>query len=141
MGGGSFHCSIALSGPKIMKTRYLLIALAGFAAPAFALNMSVFKDAPLTRLTSDEVKAFSTVIINTLDSGSDGVTVEWKAPKTVFNSKITPGKTFADGKRSCREVTIESEAKDRFQRRNYSFCKVAGKWQLTVPETRSAKKK
>lgn len=110
MGGGSFHCSIALSGPKIMKTRYLLIALAGFAAPAFALNMSVFKDAPLTRLTSDEVKAFSTVIINTLDSGSDGVTVEWKA-------------------------------KDRFQRGNYSFCKVAGKWQLTVPETRSAKKK
>jgi surface antigen len=124
-----------------MKTRYLLIALAGLAAPAFALNMSVFKDAPLTRLTPDEEKAFSTVIIDTLDNGSDGVTVEWKAPKTVFTSKITPGKNFADGKRSCREVTIESEAKDRFQRGNYSFCKVSGKWQLTTPGSKPAKQK
>lgn len=125
----------------IMKNRYFLIVLAACAAPAFALNMSVFKDAPLTRLTSEEVTAFSTVIINTLDKGAEGATVEWKAPKTPFTSKITPGKSTADGKRQCREVTIESEAKDRFQRGTYSFCKTAnGKWQFAVPDSKSAKK-
>jgi len=124
-----------------MKNKYFLILLAAFAAPAFALNMSVFKDAPLTRLTPEEVTAFSTVIINTLDKGTEGTTVEWKAPKTPFTSKITPGKSTADGKRQCREVTIESEAKDRFQRGTYSFCKAAnGKWQLAVPDSKPAKK-
>lgn len=124
-----------------MKMKFVLIALAVFAAPAFALNMSVFKDAPLTRLTSEEVAAFSTAIIKTLDTGAEGITVEWKAPKTQFTSKITPGKSFTSGKRDCREVTIESEAKDRFQRGIYTFCKAAnGQWQFTVPDSKPAKK-
>lgn len=111
------------------------------AAPAFALNMNVFKDAPLTRLTADEVTTFSKVIINTLDKGAEGTTVEWKAPKTPFTSKITPGKSTTDGKRQCREVMIESEAKDRFQRGTYSFCKAAGgQWQFAAPGSKPARK-
>lgn len=125
-----------------MKTRYFLIVLAAFSAPAFALNMSVFKDAPMTRLNADEMQAFSKVIINALDQGPEGTTVEWKAPKTQFTSRITPGKSTSEGKRQCREVVIESEAKDRFQRGTYSFCKAAsGQWQFAVPDSKPAKKK
>ena len=101
------------------------------AAPAFALNMSGFKDAPITRLTSEEVKLFHAVVMKALDETPDGATVEWKAPKTRFASKITPQKSYTEGKLKCREATIESDAHDRFQRGNYSFCKgEKGSWQF-----------
>jgi len=125
-----------------MKNRYFLTVLTLFAAPVFALNMSVFQDAPMTRLKADELKSFTAVIFDALDNGAEGMTVEWKAPKTPFTSKITPGKSKIDGKRQCREAVIESEAKDRFQRGNYSFCKTGdGKWQFSVPASKPAKKK
>jgi surface antigen len=117
-----------------MKIRYLLFVLAGFAVPASAINMSGFKDAPLTRLSADEVKQFRAVVIKTLDSSPDGVTVEWKAPKTPFVSKITPAKTVSEGKRKCRDATIESESRDRMERGTYSFCKAdSGDWGFAKP--------
>ena len=67
-------------------------------------------------------------------------TVEWKAPKTRFASKITPQKTFSDGKAKCRETTVESDAHDRFQRGLYTFCKGdKGDWQFKLPSKTKAK--
>jgi surface antigen len=124
-----------------MKNRYFLIALALAAAPAFAFNTSAFRDAPFTRLTETEVKAFREAVLNALDTAPEGTTVEWKAPKTQFTSRITPGNTVNGIERICRNATIESEAKDRFQRGNYSFCKTpGGKWQLASPGSKSGKK-
>ena len=37
--------------------------------------MSVFKDAPITRLSTGELKTFSATIQNTLETGADGETV------------------------------------------------------------------
>jgi hypothetical protein len=75
------------------------------------------------------------------EPGADGVTVEWKAPKTPFTSKITPVITVIEGKRKCRDTTIESEAKDRFQRGTYSFCKAdTGAWEPRSPSSKTAKK-
>ena len=124
-----------------MKPRHLLIGLAAMAAPAFSMNMSVFKDAPVTRLSTEELKTFVSTIQKTLETGADGVTVEWKAPKTPFTSKITPVSTEIEGKRKCRDTTIESEAKDRFQRGTYSFCKAdTGAWEPRSPSSKTAKK-
>ena len=111
------------------RTTLLLVALA-LAAPAHALNMSGFREAPLTRLNKDELKAFRAAVMKALDETPDGMTVEWRAPETRFTSKITPHKTFADGKRKCREATIESDAHDRFQRGLYAFCKGAKDWEF-----------
>lgn len=123
-----------------MKNRYFLLALSLLVAPAYALNMSVLKDAPMTRLNADELKTFTTVIMDTLENGPDGATVEWSAPKTRFTSRITPGAVTTDAKRTCRNATIESEAKDRFQRGTYSFCKAAGgKWQLSAQDSKPSK--
>ena len=119
-----------------MKKVIFVCALTALAMPAAAVNINVFKDAPITRLNGDEVKAFRAAVTKTLDEGADGVTVEWKAPKTEFTSKITPQKLFEDGKYRCREATIESEAHDRFQRGRYTFCKGdKGDWQFRNPRT------
>ena len=119
-------------------TRIFLSLLAlMLAVPALALNMSGFKDAPITRLTGEELKAFRAAVMKILDETPDGATVEWKAEKTRFVSKITPLKSFKDGTTPCREATVESDAQDRFQRGVYTFCKQAnGEWQFKIPASK-----
>jgi surface antigen len=115
--------------------------LVAASCPAWALNMSGFREAPVTRLSTEELREFRGVVVKTLDETKDGVTVEWKAPKTKFVSKVTPQKTFTDGKAKCREATIESDAHDRFQRGLYTFCKNAkGDWQFKFPSGKSQAK-
>jgi len=122
--------------------RYLLPVLAlALAAPAYAINMSGFREAPVTRLNNAELKAFRAAVIKALDEAPDGTTVEWKADKTRFSSKITPHKSFVDGKRKCREATVESDAHDRYQRGRYTFCKGdKGDWGFKSPHPAPRKK-
>jgi len=118
----------------------LVLMLAITSSSAWALNMSVFQDAPISRLTGDEVKEYVAVVEKTLDATADGTTVEWKAPKTNFVSKITPQKSFNDGESRCREATIESDSKDRYGRGSYTFCKgTNGRWQFKLPSKPRAK--
>lgn len=117
-----------------MKTNWLLLVATLSAAPAFAVNINVFKDAPVTRLSGEEVKAFRAFVIQTLDAGQDGVTAEWKAPKTRFTSKVTPVKSFEDGALKCRDTIVDSDSHDRQMRGTYTFCKGAkGDWQFKLP--------
>ena len=117
---------------------FLSLALLVAVGPAWALNMSGFKDAPITRLTGEELKAFRAALMKMLDEVPEGAMVEWKAPKTPFVSKITPGKIFTSGQQQCREATIESDARDLLQRGVYTFCKQAnGEWQFKIPTAKS----
>lgn len=119
-----------------MMRIFSLVVLAALAVPAFALNMNGFKDAPITRLSGAELKLFRAFVMKTLDETPDGTTAEWKAEKTRFVSKVTPQRSFTDGKLPCRDVTIESDAHDRFQRGLYTLCKGAnGEWQFKSPGT------
>ena len=118
------------------KTGIALLT-AVLATPAFAINMQFLKDAPITRLNETEVRAFKAFVNKTLDEGADGTTVDWKAPKTVFTSQVTPTRSFTDGNRKCREATIDSRAPDRQERGTYVFCKGAkGEWQFRLPSTK-----
>lgn len=124
-----------------MIRSFFTLAVLAVVYPALALNMSGFKDAPLTRLTGEELKAFRAAVMKVLDEIPEGTTVEWKAPKTPFTSKITPGKSFTDGKQQCREATVESDARDLLQRGLYTFCKQAnGEWQFKIPTSKSKRK-
>jgi len=111
------------------------------ASAAFAINASVFLEAPVTRLSAEELKAFVAFIDKTLNQAPEGVLVEWRAPKTKFVSKLTPGKRTTEGGRECREMTIESESGDRYQRGRYLFCKVASAaWEFRLPKATSGTK-
>ena len=121
----------------MMKKYAIAVALAvASVAPASAVNINVFKDAPITRLNAEEVKAFRAEVMRVLNEGADGVTVEWKAPKTEFTSKITPQNRYADGKYQCRDTVVASDAHDRSQRGRYTFCKGdKGDWQFRNPKS------
>ena len=118
----------------MIRTGMFLAAIFAMC-PAWAINMNGFRDAPITRLSESELKTFRTALMQVLDQVPDGTTVEWKAPTAKFTSKITPARTYTDGKLKCRNAVIESDAQDRYQRGLYSFCKAAnGEWQFKSPE-------
>jgi surface antigen len=119
-----------------MKKTIIAFVLAVIAVPAGAVNVNIFKDAPITRLNADEVKEFRAAVIKTLNEGADGTTVEWKAPKTEFTSKITPQNRYTDGKFQCRDTVVQSDAHDRSQRGRYTFCKgEKGDWRFRNPSS------
>jgi surface antigen len=116
--------------------RTIPVALLTFAlcAPALAVNTSFLKDAPITRLKADELKAYRAFIDKTLSDGSDGVTAEWSAPKTTFKGTVTPAARFKDGALECREAVIDSAATDRQAKGTYTFCrKPKGEWGMKSP--------
>lgn len=122
-----------------MRTILVAALASAVATAAFAVNTSVFMDAPITRLSAEELKAFLLFVDKTLDEGKDGVMVQWKAPKTQFVSKLTPHSSFTESELRCREITIESDSHDRFQRGRYVFCKNNdGAWRLKSPRARPA---
>jgi surface antigen len=106
-------------------------------APAWALNESFLKDAPVSRLSEDEFTAFWAFVMQTLNTTPDGTTVEWKATKATFTSKLTPQKSFTDGALKCREMTIDSDSRDRQMRGLYEFCKKGKDWEFKTPSSRA----
>jgi surface antigen len=115
--------------------RNCIAALAAifFTAPAWALNDSFLKDAPVSRLSKEEFDALWAFTMKTLDATPDGKTVEWKATKATFTSKITLRRSFTDGALKCREVTIDSDSRDRQARGRYEFCKKGKDWEFRAP--------
>jgi surface antigen len=110
-----------------------VIAAMLFAAPVWALNESFLKDAPVSRLSEEEFKAYWGFVMKTLDGTPDGNTVQWKASKTTFTSDISLRRTFDEGGLKCREASIASDSGDRQMRGVYQFCKKGKDWKFRSP--------
>ncbi|HUL91317.1 MAG TPA: hypothetical protein VLV56_03115 [Burkholderiales bacterium] len=111
------------------------IAAILLGAHAWALNESFLKDAPVSRLSEAEFTAFWAFVMKTLDATPDGTTVEWKAAETAFTSKLTLRRSFSDGALRCREVTIDSDSRDRQMRGVYQLCKKGKAWEFNTPSS------
>lgn len=106
----------------------------GVVLPAAATNWSVFGNAPISRMNKEDVAAFQKAVTDTLEKGKDGTTVEWTGKEPNVNSKITPLKEYNERGLRCREVRIETEAKDLYARGTYTMCKTAkGDWTFKTP--------
>lgn len=113
------------------------IAALLLTAPSWAQYSPFLKDAPVSRLSEDEFKAFWAFVGETLDAAPDGQTVEWKATQATFTSKLTPQKRFTDGALQCRGMTIDSDSRDRHESARYEFCKVGKDWKFRAPSRRA----
>jgi surface antigen len=110
-----------------------VIAAMFLIAPAWALNESFLKDAPVSRLSEDEFKAFWAFVTKTLDTEPDGKTVQWRAPKATFKSDMTLRRSFTDGGLKCREAVVASDSGDRQMRGIYQLCKKGNDWKFKEP--------
>jgi len=137
---GTVIRSLIRKGTWIMYKALALALSLTLVQAALAANMNFMKDAPVTTLTKDELTAFSAFVDKTLSEGAEGSTVEWKAPKTPFTSKLTPAKTYKADTLECRDVRIESESRDRAERGTYTFCKKGDRWGFKSPSKKQAAK-
>jgi len=118
-----------------MARNHIAAALAAifFVAPAWALNESFLKDAPLSRLSEDEFKAYWAFAMKVLDTTPDGKTVQWKATKATFTSKTRLQRSFTEGALKCREVIVDTDSRDRQMRARYELCKKGKDWEFRAP--------
>ena len=125
-----------------MKNYLIMLALFGPAAQAWAIDMNGFKGTPIAQLSADEKKAFHTALVQVLNQVPDRASVDWKAPRTKFASRITPVKSFDEGQLRCRETLIESSAQKGQHHATHVFCRnVKGEWQFRKPVAKAAEKK
>jgi surface antigen len=114
------------------------VAAIFLVAPAWAVNeSSLLKDAPVSRLSEAEFKAFWAFAMNALDTTPDCTTVEWKAPKTTFTGKLTLQRSFTEGALKCREVIVDTDSRDRQMRALYALCKKGKDWVFKTPSARA----
>jgi hypothetical protein len=108
--------------------------------PALAANMNFMKDAPVTTLTKDELTAFSAFVDKTLSEGAEGSTVEWKAPKTPFTSKLTPAKTYKADTLECGTCELSQRVGTAPSAALIRFCKKGDRWGFKSPSKKQAAK-
>lgn len=110
----------------------ILLSLS-IALPAAASNWSVFGDTPMTRMSKEDLAAYKKAVIDAAAKGTNGETVAWTGKEPNVSSKITPLRDFTDKGLRCRELRIETEAKELYARGNYTLCKNKGEWGFKSP--------
>ena len=60
-----------------MNKSLIVLVLAGLSVHAWAINMSGFREAPITRLSESELKTFRAAVMQVLDQAPDGEH-EWR---------------------------------------------------------------
>ncbi len=125
-----------------MRKIALAVFAAAFAATAPAANWKVFQDAPITRMNAKDLSAFKAAVIQTLDKGENGRTVNWSGEEPGVHSQLTPLKSYEMQGLNCRDIRIETEAKELAARGTYTLCKGAkGEWGFkTSPKTSASVK-
>jgi hypothetical protein len=115
---------------------------AALAAPASATNWNVFKDTPITRMSAKDLSAYKAAVIQTLDKGEDGRTVIWSGEEQGVRSQLTPLKSYEIEGLNCRDIRIETEAKELVARGTYTLCKDAKReWGFKTFPTKSTSAK
>ena len=122
-----FHMITARSVPFA-----ILIAIGLMVADAGAFNTQFLDDAPIARFNKKDIEIMLDTITETLDNVENGVTVDWKNPKTGHHGTVTPrSRTTRDGM-ECREVDIQNVAGNFNGRAIHLMCKMDGEWKAVT---------
>jgi surface antigen len=108
----------------------VLAFLAAAATPAAAVNEMFAKDAPIARMTEDDLRIASAVIREALDNGKQDQAYEWKNEATSASGSITPVKTFTRAGMTCRGANFVIAAGGRISRTSWNLCKTPDGWKV-----------
>jgi surface antigen len=95
----------------LSPARCLLLTLAAaLALPAWAVNTLFLGNAPLARMTSEDVDIFHDAAVAALETGEDGKTTGWKNPTTKAWGRLTPLNRYESSAGQCRDLRIQNWA-------------------------------
>ena len=114
-----------------LRTALLVLALAGQAGGAFALNMNFLRTSPISRFNSKDLALMQVAFTQAMDEGADGTTVDWANERTRSGGAITPQQTVERDGRKCRSASISTWHRNVRSEGVYSFCRdPQGDWRL-----------
>ena len=112
----------------LLKLFLLSIALPCSNA-ALAANLNFLGNAPISRMTQEDIDIFYGAAVKALDSAADGEGRRWENPKTRAGGTLTPLKTYPGPGGRCRDLQVENSAGGLSNRTVVSMCKQAdGAW-------------
>lgn len=110
--------------------RTAVAALALAAAPAFAINEMFAKDAPIARMTAQDLEIWSGAIRDALDRGHDGDSFNWSNPATKASGTIRVVASFERQGMSCRGAEFTNTARGETSRTAWNLCRTPQGWKF-----------
>lgn len=111
--------------PRLVVTLAMLCAGAALAA-----NTTFLGDAPISRMTAEDVDILYAAAIRVLDSGADGVAQTWENRATGAGGVLTPLNSYTRGATPCRDLHVRNHAREiQGQGTVLTMCRTAdGEW-------------
>ncbi len=110
--------------------RSALVALALAATPAFAINEMFAKDAPIARMTAEDLRIWSDAIRDALDRRHDGDAFTWSNPATKAAGTIRVVASFERSGMTCRGAEFTNTAGGETSRTAWNLCKTPQGWKF-----------
>jgi surface antigen len=100
------------------------------AGHALAANTTFLGDAPISRMTAEDVDILYDSAMRALDESPDGVARRWENPATGAGGVLTPLNTYARGANRCRDLHVKNHAREiQGQGTVVTLCRTAdGQW-------------
>jgi len=114
-----------------------LLAVAALAATcitAHAANMGFLGNAPISRMTDEDVDLFYQAVQETLDKSPDKSRTGWENPTTGASGTLLPLDTFAGpAGEPCRHLQITNRAGGLRSQHTFTLCKgTDGSWKAVA---------
>jgi surface antigen len=94
-------------------------------------NIRFLKDAPIEKMTQEDLAILLKSSNATLSRNADGETSGWTNPKTGASGTVTPLRSFTQKGMKCREARYTNHAAGLNGSGTYTLCRVSsGDWKL-----------
>jgi len=127
---------VPASAGKARIRIFTLAALAAIAASTHAANMSFLGNAPISRMTEEDVDMFYAAVQETLEKSPDKSRAGWENPTTGASGTLVPLDTFAGpAGEPCRHLQITNRAGGLRSQHVFTLCKaIDGSWMAVAQE-------
>ncbi|MET0543113.1 MAG: hypothetical protein ABWZ88_15320 [Variovorax sp.] len=113
----------------------LALATTGLAHALPQSLASGMRETPLSKYTKTDIDLLTKAAYQTLDSGKDGVAVEWSNPGTPNGGTLTPS-ADPKGRAGCRVLLVDNHHASLRATGSYLLCKGKTKarpWDIVAP--------
>ncbi len=108
-----------------------LIAIAAIGGAVHAQsNLRFLEDAPIQKMTKEDLALLEKNYSEALDRNADGHTSAWSNPKTGASGTATPLNTFTLRGMKCRETEFTNFAGGFRGGGKHAMCRSGGAWKL-----------
>jgi surface antigen len=116
--------------PLVVCVAAAAVALLSSSRTTLAINEMFADDAPISRMTQDDLRIAGEALRNALDSGRDEQVHAWKNPKTTASGTIVPARAFERQGMRCRGVKLSTTAQGRTSSTEWNVCKTPEGWKV-----------